>query len=145
MLHRYVSLKLIVCLLLIFSVQSASAQLALFNTTATALPGQAISLQGHFPATAKAFMLVGTATTPTSLPILLQSANHLAARIPAQTPADLYQVWVEDQGQRSPPVWINQAQAHHADCPVISPGGPLRIFGRNLRLGSATPQVRLTA
>ncbi|MBC3795411.1 hypothetical protein, partial [Spirosoma utsteinense] len=66
MLHRYVSLKLIVCLLLIFSVQSASAQLALFNTTATALPGQAISLQGHFPATAKAFMLVGTATTPTS-------------------------------------------------------------------------------
>ncbi|MBC3795355.1 glycosyl hydrolase family 28-related protein, partial [Spirosoma utsteinense] len=116
-----------------------------FNTTATALPGQAISLQGHFPATAKAFMLVGTATTPTSLPILLQSANHLAAQIPPQTPADLYQVWVEDQGQRSPPVWINQAQAHHADCPVISPGGPLRIFGRNLRLGSATPQVRLTA
>lgn len=138
--YHLLRLRLLCLFILTLSVQPVWAQLALFNTTTTAMPGQAISLQGNFPATAKAFMLVGTATNPTPLPILLQSANHLAAKIPLQTPTDLYQVWVEDQGQRSPSVWINQAQAHHADCPIISPGGPLRIFGRNLRLGSATPR-----
>ncbi|MBC3795326.1 hypothetical protein, partial [Spirosoma utsteinense] len=64
--HNLLRLRLLYLFILVLSLQPVWAQLALFNTTATALPGQAISLQGHFPATAKAFMLVGTATTPTS-------------------------------------------------------------------------------
>ncbi|WP_221622055.1 glycoside hydrolase family 55 protein, partial [Larkinella knui] len=104
-----------------------------------------MSLQGRFGATAKAYFLKGTATTPTALPIQVQSANHLIVQIPPQTGLDLYQLWVEEQGQRSPSVFVNQAQGHHFDSPEGSVGGSLRIFGRNLQLPGATPRVRLMA
>ncbi|GAB3641453.1 RICIN domain-containing protein [Spirosoma arcticum] len=123
----------------------ALAQIAIFNATNSALPNQAVSLQGNFGANVRAFMLAGSSTSPTPLAVLAQSADHVSVKIPSNVTHDLYQIWVEDQGQRSNTVFVNQALAMHPDSPLISPGGPLRIFGRNLKLTAGTPQIRLVA
>ena len=65
--------------------------------------------------------------------------------MPADLAPDVYQVWVLDQGQRSASVYLNQARGQHFDSPDIVPGGSVRLFGRNLLLAGATPQVRLVA
>ncbi|MFD2937305.1 hypothetical protein, partial [Spirosoma flavum] len=122
---------------------TALAQPRIFNAPPATLPGQAISLQGNFTANANAFLLAGTSTTPVPLPILTQTLNHLTARIPTTLSQDLFQVWIEDAGQRSPAVLINQATGFHLDSPQAPPGGTLRVFGRNLLLSGATPLVRL--
>ncbi|MFD2935011.1 hypothetical protein, partial [Spirosoma flavum] len=122
---------------------TALAQPRIFNAPPATLPGQAISLQGNFTANANAFLLAGTSTTPVPLPILTQTLNHLTARIPTTLSQDLFQVWIEDAGQRSPPSLINQATGFHLDSPQAPPGGTLRVFGRNLLLSGATPLVQL--
>jgi hypothetical protein len=122
---------------------SASAQTRIFNSSASAQPGEAISLQGNFSATAKAFIINGGSAT--ALPILVQRAGHLTAQVPATLSLDLYQVFIEDQGQRSPSVYINQPQGMHFDSPEVGPGGPLRLFGRNLQLSGSAAQVRFQA
>jgi hypothetical protein len=144
MIHRL--LRLVPVLLVGFWYLSpAFAQPYIFNASPSAQPGQAISLQGSFGASAKAYFLKGTATTATSLPILVQSANQATVQIPAQTGLDLYSIWVEDQGQKSPLVPVNQAWGMHFDSPEVSPAGTVRIFGRNLQLPGSTPRVRLIA
>ena len=142
MLFRFLLLTLLTQFTLVLT---ATAQTAIFNATTSALPNQAVSLQGNFGLNAKVFMLAGLSTEPVPLAILVQSANQLSVQIPHHANHDLYQLWVEDQGQRSNTVFVNQAQAMHSDSPLISPGGPLRIFGRNLKLTIGTPQVRLVA
>ncbi|GAB3927630.1 glycosyl hydrolase family 28-related protein [Larkinella terrae] len=123
--------------------QTAFAQTVIFNASPTAQPGEAVSLQGNFGATVKAFLLSGTATTPLALPILVQSANHATVQIPAKLNRELYEIWVEDQGQRSPSVFVNQAKGMHFDSPEVIPGGSVRIFGRNLQFPGVMPRVRL--
>jgi hypothetical protein len=142
MLHR---LLLLTLLTQFIYGRAATAQTAIFNATTSALPNQTVSLQGNFGPNVKAFMLAGQANDQIPLPILTQSANHLSVKIPPNANHDLYQIWIDDQGQRSNTVLVNQALAMHADSPLISPGGPLRIFGRNLKLTAGTPQVRLVA
>ncbi|GAB3930976.1 putative Ig domain-containing protein [Larkinella terrae] len=119
------------------------AQVRIFNASPSAQPGEAVSLQGNFGASAKAFLLSGSATTPLMLPILVQSANHATIQIPAKLSRELYEIWVEDQGQRSPSVFVNQARGMHFDSPEVTPGGSVRVFGRNLQFPGATPRVRL--
>ncbi|WP_185731345.1 glycosyl hydrolase family 28-related protein [Larkinella rosea] len=121
------------------------AQPRIFNASPSVKPGEAVNLQGDFGASAKVFFLKGTTTTPAALPVLVQRANHATVQIPAQTGLDLYQIWVEDQGQKSPPVFVNQAVGLQFDSPEGSPGGSMRIFGRNLQLPGSTARVRLIA
>ncbi|RCR68830.1 T9SS C-terminal target domain-containing protein [Larkinella punicea] len=124
---------------------TARAQPVIFNASPSAQPGETVGLQGSFGASARAYFNKGTATTPTALPIQVQSANQLTVQIPAQTGLDLYEIWVEDQGQRSPSVFVNQALGHHFDSPEVYADGTVRIFGRNLKLAGANPRVRLLA
>ncbi|WP_421827517.1 putative Ig domain-containing protein [Larkinella sp.] len=142
MTHRYLIFFLFISLC---SLQTATAQPRLFNASPSAQPGETVGLQGSFGASAKAFFRKGTATTTTALPIQVQSANQLTVQIPAQTGLDLYEIWVEDQGQRSPSVFVNQALGHHFDSPEVYADGTVRIFGRNLKLAGANPRVRLLA
>ncbi len=123
-----------------------SAQLtpAIFNATATAAPGEAISLQGFFGPKAIAFLTCASNPKVIALPILVQRDGQLSAQLPAQLPADLYQVWVQDGQLRSPAVFINQARGMHFDSPEVAPGGTLRLFGRNLLRGGSA-QVRFVA
>ncbi|WP_198172707.1 T9SS type A sorting domain-containing protein [Hymenobacter ginkgonis] len=65
--------------------------------------------------------------------------------MPTGIASDLYQVWVLDAGQRSASVYVNQAHGLHFDSPEITPGGNIRLFGRNLQLTGTTPQVRFVA
>ncbi len=125
--------------------QPLTAQPLIFNAGSSVQPGQALSLQGSFGATAKLFLAKGTSTTPVSLPVLTQSNGQATVQIPANLGLDLYQVWVEDQGQRSPGVFVNQARGMHLDSPEVPAGGNLRIVGRNLQLTGANARVRFVA
>ena len=130
---------------LFISFQAVIAQVVIFNFSPTARPGEAVSLQGNFSANAKAFMFSGSSGTSIPLPVLVQSANQATVQIPAPTKLSCYQIWIEDQGQKSPVVNVNQAISMHIDSPDVTPGGNLRIFGRNLFLNGGTPKVRLVA
>ncbi|AKD57255.1 hypothetical protein SD10_22530 [Spirosoma radiotolerans] len=123
---------------------ASAQQPVIFNTSPSIQPGEALSLQGNFSSSAKAFMTVGASTTTTTLPILVQTTGQATVQIPANTPIDRYQIWLQDQGANSPRVTINQAWPMHTDSPDITPGGTLRIFGRNLLLKRGTPLVQLT-
>ncbi|WP_167855725.1 hypothetical protein, partial [Hymenobacter fodinae] len=120
----------------------APAQTLILNASPSAQPGEAVNLQGHFSAAAQPFLAAGATGPAQPLPVLVQSPGQLTVQLPASLPLDLYQLWVEDQGQRSPRVPVNRARVMHFDSPDITPGGSLRLFGRNLRLGAATPTVR---
>ena len=130
---------------LAFATVSSYAQPAIFHASPTVQPGEALSLQGQFSATAQVYLAPGTESTGQRLPILMQSAGHLIAQIPSGVSPDFYQVWILDAGQRSTSVYINQARGLHFDSPEITPGGSARLFGRNLLLAGTTPQVRLVA
>ncbi|OUJ75742.1 T9SS type A sorting domain-containing protein [Hymenobacter crusticola] len=125
--------------------QQALAQAAIFNASPSAQPGDAISLQGNFGAAAKVYLAPGTSTGRMPMPALIQSAGQTTVSIPMNVSQDVYQVWVEENGQRSSSVYINQARGMHFDSPEVVAGGPLRIFGRNLMLPGSTPQVRFVA
>ncbi|GGE99039.1 glycosyl hydrolase family 28-related protein [Hymenobacter cavernae] len=125
--------------------QQAVAQAAIFNASPSAQPGDAISLQGHFGANAKAYLAPGTSSAGIPMPVLIHSAGQTTVQVPTNVSHDIYQVWVEDGGQRSASVYVNRAQGMHFDSPEVTPGGSLRIFGRNLKLAGANPQVRFVA
>ena len=119
----------------------ASAQTTILNAGITAQPGDAFSLQGSFGAGAKIYLTAGASTTPVAVPVMTQMAGQATGQVPAGLAPNLYQVWVEDGGQRSPSVYLNQARGQHFDSPEVAAGGRLRLFGRNLLLGGGA-QVR---
>ena len=121
------------------------AQPAIFHASSSVLPGEALSLQGEFSASAQAYLAPALASVGQPLAVLTQQTGQLAAQLPANLAPDVYQVWVMDQGQRSASVYLNQARGQHFDSPDITPGGSVRLFGRNLLLAGTTPQVRLVA
>ena len=121
----------------------ARAQPVILNVSPSAKPGEAISLQGDFGATAEIYLSVGAATTGQRLPALIQSAGQATVQIPATLGVDMYQVWVREAGTDSPHAYVNQARGMHFSSPEITPGGTVRLFGRNLQLSSGTAQVRL--
>ncbi|WP_161599592.1 T9SS type A sorting domain-containing protein [Hymenobacter nivis] len=123
----------------------AQGQPFIFHASRTIQPGEAISLQGQFGANVQVSLAVGAASAGQILPVLVQSAGHVTAQVPTNLSPDLYQVWVTDQGKRSPSVYINQAHGLHFDSPNVTPGGSARLFGRNLFLKGKSPQVRLVA
>ncbi|OWP61943.1 hypothetical protein CDA63_16710 [Hymenobacter amundsenii] len=118
------------------------AQVTIFNASPTASGGEALSVQGQFGAGAKVYGAPGAATAGQLLPVLVQGEGQATVQVPAALGRDVFRVWVEDQGQRSPGVFVNQAWGMHYDSPDVVPGGSLRLFGRNLLLPGATAQVR---
>ncbi|HEX8426406.1 malectin domain-containing carbohydrate-binding protein [Hymenobacter sp.] len=119
---------------------TAAAQLAIFNASPSAKPGEAISLQGSFGPTAQ-IHLSGSGRAEV-VPALIQSAGQATIQVPSTFSVGLYQVWVEDAAQRSASVFINQARGMHYDSPEVIPGGTVRLFGRNLSVPNANLQVR---
>ncbi|WP_158022864.1 T9SS type A sorting domain-containing protein [Hymenobacter coccineus] len=131
-------------LLMGYASHKAQAQPVIIHASRTIQPGEAISLQGQFSAAAQVFLSIGTASSSQILPVLVQSAGHVTAQVPANLSPDLYQVWIMDQGKRSSTVYINQAHGLHFDSPEITPNGDGRLFGRNLLLTGGSPQIRLS-
>ncbi|MBC3788536.1 T9SS type A sorting domain-containing protein [Spirosoma utsteinense] len=138
-------LQSIICTLLLvrgICTSEVVAQTVIFNINPSAKPGEAISLQGNFESDAKIYLTQGTATTPIPLHVLVQSTGQATVQIPARLDLDLYKIWVEEKGQRSPGVYVNKPYFMHLDSPEVTPGGDLRIFGRNLQLRSGSSNVR---
>jgi hypothetical protein len=126
-----------------YTIPKALAQPVIFHASPTIQPGEALSLQGQFGTSAQVFLAVGEASSGQVLPALVQSVGHVIVQVPANLSPNLYQVWVMDQGKRSPSVYINRAVGLHFDSPDITPNGSVRLFGRNLFLVGSSPQVRL--
>lgn len=118
------------------------AQTFIFNASPSAKPGEAVNLQGSFSSKALVYLVQGKAGTPVVVPALVQSDGQATIAIPDSWPLDLYQAWVVDDVSHSQVVYINKARGMHYDSPDVVPGGKVRIFGRNLKLPGATPQVR---
>ncbi|MCE7071034.1 T9SS type A sorting domain-containing protein [Dyadobacter sp. CY327] len=133
---------LILFLLITCNTDRLFAQVFIFNSSPTAMPGEAIALQGSFSKNAKAYIKVGSSGSGAQLAAFIKNDNLATATIPTSMDLNVYQVWIEDQGQRSPIVFVNRALGMHLDSPDASPGGNLRIYGRNLQLQNNAAGVR---
>ena len=138
--HRFIHVLLLLLLSSSAGLLPAAAQTIILNATPTARPGEAVSLQGNFGAGAKVYAAAGGGGA--LLPVLTQGAGQVTVQLPGSLGVGVYQLWVQDGGQRSPSVYVNQAQGMHFDSPEVAPGGRLRLFGRNLRPTGSAPQVR---
>ena len=122
---------------------SAMAQLAIFNSSPSARPGEAISLQGSFSKTASVYLQSSSSASPQLLAPLTQGAGQVTVQVPSTLPLERYQLWVAEGGKTSSRVTVNQARGMHFDTPEVAPGSEFRIFGRNLQLAGGTTQVRI--
>ncbi|HEX8348757.1 MAG TPA: hypothetical protein VF598_02240, partial [Hymenobacter sp.] len=122
----------------------------IFNSTPSARPGEAISLQGSFGATAEVFLAKGGSTSFQKLAPIhsadgktkAQSAGSVLVEVPASLALDVYRLYVQDNGQKSPSVYVNRARGLFLDSPEVVPGEYLRIFGQNLQLVPGKAKVR---
>lgn len=145
LLSTYYRLLVVLALLGCLVPGTTVANPAIFHISSSARPGEAVSIQGAFSASARVYLSVGAASSSQLLTALTQSDNHCLVQLPTTLPLSLYQVWLEDNGQRSASRYLNQAQGLYFDSPTVAPGGTLRLVGRNLWLVGGTPQVRVVA
>ena len=122
--------------------QTLTGQPVIFNAGLTAKPGEAFGLQGSFSGQARVYLSQPNSAEPVLLPALVQSDDQVTVRLPTTLDPNLYYVWVDDQGQRSERVYVNRAVGMHLNTPEITPGGTVRIFGRNLQVVSGAARVR---
>ncbi|GGF15094.1 hypothetical protein GCM10011383_27910 [Hymenobacter cavernae] len=121
----------------------------IFNCTPSAQPGEAISLQGSFGPTAEVYLAKGSGGFQKLAPIQsadgktqAQGAGSVLVEAPAGTGPELYRLYVQENEQKSPPVYVNRARGLFLDSPEIVPGEYLRIFGQNLQLIPGKTRVR---
>ncbi|CAN5190252.1 hypothetical protein BH10PSE13_BH10PSE13_05090 [soil metagenome] len=108
-----------------------------FNAPQSARPGDIIYLQGAQFGPAPQVQLAGSGQ---SLRIVNRMPNWIAAQIPADAPEGLA-VRVVNGDRVSDPVWLDSPVLDHFDALAGSASGRLRVFGRNLMLGSGLPLV----
>lgn len=126
----------------------AAGTIAIFNATETASPGEVIALQGDGYGTNPEIWITLVAggeaslTPGTQASVITKSNRFVAGRIPANLGYGLYAVWVKNGTTLSPPVFINKARSTSVEFDEVSSGHQMRIFGRNLILSGATPQVK---
>ncbi|MGV8094020.1 MAG: glycosyl hydrolase family 28-related protein [Mangrovibacterium sp.] len=123
----------------------------IFNFSESIDPGETIGLQGAAfgdePQVWFAWVRGNekNLNPQTQLEVLTHSEIYAAAKIPENTPAGLYAVWVRNGRQTSEPVLINRARVMTADFDEIMPGTVFRLFGRNLQQKGGDVQVRFVA
>lgn len=120
-----------------------------FNATESARPGEVIGLQGmNYGASPEVWLARldggGTSPKPTvKLKVLNKGQQYVSALIPLTQSLGLYAIWVKNGMQLSQPVFINRARATWLEFDQVAPNSKFRLWGRNLVLPGATPQVRL--
>lgn len=138
---RWLSLWICICLASHTLALPAAAQLAIFHVSPSAQPGDAVSLQGSFGATAQVHL--SSSAGAQTLPALLQSEGQVTVQIPSSLSLGLYQLWVEQGGKSSARVLVNQARGLHFDSPEVAPGDTLHLYGRNLQMPGGNTQVSI--
>ena len=121
------------------------AQPTIFHVNTSVQPGEALSVQGAFSKNAQVYLTTPASARAVLLPVLTQLAGQATVQVPNTLPLDCYQVWVQDNGGKSNQVVVNQAVGQHFDGPEVTPGGRIRLFGRNLQLAGYAAQVRFVA
>jgi hypothetical protein len=113
-----------------------------FNASGSARAGQVVSLQGeNFGASP----VVTLESAPgVALPIVNSvtsgATQFLAVRLP-ETATGALQLRVRNAASSSALVNLNAARPLHLDAMELITGGPVRVFGRNLRLDGSTPRL----
>ncbi|MET0261470.1 MAG: glycosyl hydrolase family 28-related protein, partial [Rariglobus sp.] len=145
----------LVAALALVSTASAYAQTPLiFTHTKAALPGDVVVLHGanfvQGTALPEVWLdpITGSSDTPnteTLAPeIISYSEKLIHVRVPASLPKGLYALFVKCNGSTSSHVWLNRAETWQAldlAGTQINPGRAFRLYGWNLDLPGATPQV----
>jgi hypothetical protein len=110
----------------------------IFNYSETVKPGEVLGLQGHaFGADPTVWLTQvngaeKTLTQQIKLALITKDEIYVAARIPANIPQGLYAVWVENNHQKSLPVFINRARVILPEFDEIMPGTAFNLYGKNL-------------
>ncbi len=124
-----------------------SATPYLLSVSETAQPGDAINIQGaNFGSSPQVWaQSIDAGGQPSgsslSLTVLNSSPNLIQAVLPASLSFGLWQISVQTAGVTSNIKMINQARAVCFDAPQATPGGTLRIFGRNMSAAGAKSAV----
>jgi hypothetical protein len=125
--------------------QRQSEPLAVFNASPTAFAGDVVFLQGSgFGAKPTVQFSYGDSNW-VNADLVTICPNVITVRIPAagQPAFDLLTLRVSADGTNwSAPIYLNRAHGMHFGTKQVTPGGSLRIFGRNLQ-NARTPTVRL--
>ena len=112
-----------------------------FNASATARAGDVVSLQGaNFGADPRVF-LEGKPDAPLEI-VNRHDTSWLAVRVPAQAQAPL-SLRIDSGNGIGSPVSLDGALPMHLDAVQVVPGGPLRVFGRNLRVPGHEPVLTM--
>jgi hypothetical protein len=122
---------------------TALAAPMILNEPFTARPGDVVSLTGQKFGAARVFFRVGPSGPNSEIQTLKATDQAVEFQIPKDKPFEQYQVWVYDGAGGWTSTIINAPRAMHYDTDEIASGSRLRIFGRNLYLGTVTPLVAI--
>ena len=115
------------------------------SSSARAGAGQVISLQGAKFGDAPVVYLDSAPNTPLSIINRVgttdgSNTGWLAVQLPATLPSGA-QLRIRSATGTSAALKLNVARPMHLDALQLTPGGPLRVFGRNLMLAGSTPSL----
>ena len=122
-----------------------SGSLYIFWASESALPGEAISVQGAFSDTARVFITVNDGSQAVEIPVFARRVNFLQAMLPGNLPIGLYKLWVQEGNAQTADHFINQAAGHCFNSSEVFAGCSVTIKGRNLFLPGSAPKLRLVA
>jgi hypothetical protein len=116
----------------------------MFNSPATAAPGNIVSLEeSGFGSSPKIYFRPFTSKTPISVQIIKGDNNYVAFQVPKSLSFDVYFIAVSDGSSWSKTIGLNYPQALQFDKPEIAPNDSFRIFGHNLYVAPAAASVIL--
>jgi hypothetical protein len=135
-------LALTIACLVVFA-QGALATPVIFNWSSIAGPGDIVNLQGHdFGKCPEVWC--STNGGPAVQSTVVNSGNDIVhVKVPSLR--GLYGLYVKNGSSISSTVYVNRANPMHLDTPEVSAGGRFRIFGRNLCIPGAMPQVKFVS
>jgi len=111
----------------------------IFNVSGMAKPGDIVDLQGTAFGANPTIWCSTNGGTAVQLSVVNGGNGIVQVQMPS--PQGLYSLFVKDGATASNTVFANQAKPMHFDTPEVTASGTFRIFGRNLYLSGATPQV----
>lgn len=129
-------------------VSSLPAAPVVFNATESASALDVIGFQGSAFGAAPTVWIAavnasGVAGAYADIGSVMTADGYVSAQIPSGYGNGLYQVVVKDDtGTASAPVSINRARITSAEFTEVDAGRQFRLFGRNLVVAGATPEVR---
>ena len=115
----------------------------LFSVSETVGPGDTADLRGaYLGGDAQVMLLAPGEPQPRRLALTEQNPSLVKFLIPAGLPLGVWAIWVQAGGDRSNTLYVNRADVRIAGSPDVTPGGLLRLWGRNLTIPTGASRVR---